>query len=155
MIAKTEIIELDEFLIAGISVRTTNQNRQSQKDIGGLWTRFMNENLQLQIHNRTSDDIYCVYTDYETDHTGFYTAVLGCKVNSLTQIPADFVSLTIVPDKYQVYFLTGKFPENIAEAWRFIWDNITDRKYTADFDLYSANAKSFEETEVKIFLAVN
>jgi predicted transcriptional regulator YdeE len=155
MIAKIEIIELNEFSIAGISVRTTNQNGQSQKDIGGLWTRFTNENLKLQIQNRTSDDIYCVYTDYETDHTGFYTAILGCKVNSLTQIPDDFVSLTIMPSKYQVYFLEGKFPQNIGEAWRHIWDNAIDRKYTADFDLYNANAKSFEETEVKIYLAVN
>jgi predicted transcriptional regulator YdeE len=155
MITKTEIIEINEILIAGISVRTTNQNGQSQKDIGGLWTRFLNENLLHQIHNRTSDDIYCVYTDYEADHTGFYTAILGCKVNSLMQIPNDFVSLMTVPDKYKVYFLIGKFPENVAEAWRFIWDNATDRKYTADFDLYSANAKSFEETEAKIYLAVN
>ncbi|HKB45930.1 MAG TPA: GyrI-like domain-containing protein [Chitinophagaceae bacterium] len=155
MIAKTEIIEQKEFSIAGISVRTTNQNGQSQKDIGDLWTRFMNENLLQQIHKRTSDDIYCVYTDYETDHAGFYTALLGCKVHSLTQIPDGFVGITIVAGKYQVYFLEGKFPQNVGEAWRHIWDNAIDRKYTADFDLYSADAKSFEETEVKIHLAVN
>ena len=114
MIAKTEIIEQNGFSIAGISVRTTNQKGQSQKDIGGLWTRFTNENLQQQLQNKTSDDIYCVYTDYETDHTGFYTAILGCKVHSLTQIPDGFVGITIVPDKYQVYFLEGKFPQNLG-----------------------------------------
>lgn len=154
MIAKTEITEINEFAIAGISVRTTNQNGQSQKDIGGLWTRFTNENLLQQIHSRASDDIYCVYTDYETDHTGFYTAILGCKVHSITQIPYGFVGITIVPGKFQVYFLEGKFPQNVGEAWKHIWDNAIDRKYTADFDLYNANAKSFEETEVKIYLSV-
>jgi predicted transcriptional regulator YdeE len=70
-------------------------------------------------------------------------------------LPNEFVSLTIMADKYQVYFLTGKFPQNVGEAWKHIWDDAIDRKYTADFDLYSANAKSFEETEVKIYLAVN
>jgi predicted transcriptional regulator YdeE len=154
MIAKIEIIEVNEFSIAGISVRTTNQNGQSQKDIGGLWTRFMNENLQQQISNKTSDDIYCIYTDYEDDYTGFYTAVLGCKVDSLRQIPDGFVGITTMAEKYQVYFLAGKFPQNVGEAWRHIWDNAVDRKYTVDFDLYGAGAKSFEETEAKIYLAI-
>ncbi|HZV12359.1 MAG TPA: effector binding domain-containing protein, partial [Candidatus Kapabacteria bacterium] len=36
-----DLITLDEFNIIGISVRTTNQNGQSQKDIGELWEKFM------------------------------------------------------------------------------------------------------------------
>jgi predicted transcriptional regulator YdeE len=154
MITKTEIIERAGFYLTGISVRTTNQNGQSQTDIGGLWTKFMTENLMHQIHDRASDDIYCLYTDYETDHTGFYTTVLGCKVNSPLNIPAGFTGITIPAGKYLEYTLGGKFPENVHAAWHEIWNSEAERKYTVDFDLYSANAKSFEQTEVKIYLAV-
>ena len=154
MIVGTEIIEQSAFYLTGVSVRTINQNGQSKKDIMALWTRFMTDNLVQQIKDRVSDDIYCVYTDYEGDHLDFYTAVLGCRVNSLVHIPEGFTGINIPAGKYQVYSLAGKFPENVRLAWQEIWDTNVGRKYTADFDLYSAGAKSFEETEVKIYLAI-
>ena len=154
MIAKTEIFNRQEFYLTGISVRTTNQNGQSQKDIGELWSRFIKDGLLQQINDRVSDDIYCLYTDYETDHTGFYTTILGCKVNSSGSVAEGFTGITIPAGKYQVYSLSGKFPENVHAAWQEIWASNIERKYTADFDLYSANAKSFAETEVKIYLAI-
>lgn len=154
MIAKIEVVEHPEFYLAGVSVRTTNQNGQSQKDIGGLWARIMKDNLLQKIEDKASDDTYCVYTDYETDHAGFYIALIGCKINSLANITEGFSGMIIPAGKYQVYSLSGKFPENIHEAWQEIWNSDVERKYTADFDLYGANAKSFEETEVKIYLAV-
>jgi predicted transcriptional regulator YdeE len=155
MIEKIETIQQSEFYLVGISVRTTNKDGQSGKDIGGLWTRFMNEDLLQQINDRASDDIYTVYTDYETDYTGFYTAILGCRVNTLSDVPRGFAGVTINSGKYQVYTLAGKFPENVHKAWQEIWYSNVSRAYAADFDLYTANPKSFEETEVKIYLAVN
>jgi predicted transcriptional regulator YdeE len=154
MIVGTEIIEQQAFYIVGISVRTINQNGQSKKDMMALWTRFMTDNLVQQIEDRVSDDIYCVYTDYKNDYMDFYTAVLGCRVNSLTHIPEGFTGINIPAGKYQVYSLAGKFPENVRLAWQEIWDSNVNRKYTADFDLYSAGAKSFDETKVKIYLAI-
>jgi predicted transcriptional regulator YdeE len=154
MIAKTQTIEQPEFYLVGITVRTTNQNGQSQKDIGGLWGRIMRDNLLVKVEAKVSDDTYCVYTDYETDYTGAYTTLIGCKVNSLDNIPEGFTGLTIPAGKYQVYDLEGKFPEKVHKAWVEIWNSGVERAYTSDYDLYKAGAKSFEETEVKIFLAV-
>jgi len=154
MIDKTEIIEQPAFYIVGLSVRTTNQNGQSQNDIGGLWGRIMQNNLLLKIEDKVSEDTYCVYTDYETDYTGFYTTIIGCKVSSLDKISEGFSGITIAAGKYHVYDLSGKFPENVHAAWQEIWGSDVKRAYTADFDQYAANAKSFEDTEVKIYLAV-
>jgi|SRR6185503_16102762 len=154
MITKIETIELPAFDAAGIAVRTTNQNGQSAKDIGALWTRFMSENLGAKINDKAPADIYCFYTDYESDHTGHYTALLGCKVNSLAHVGAGLSGISVPAGKYDVYSLGGKFPENVHLAWQEIWGGSTDRAYTFDFDLYSGNAKSFEETEAKIYLAV-
>jgi predicted transcriptional regulator YdeE len=154
MIVGTEVIEQKAFSLIGISVRTINQNGQSKKDMMALWERFMTDNLVQQIVDRVSDDIYCVYTDYKDDYLDYYTAVLGCRVNSLDHIPEGFTAISIPAGKYQVYSLGGKFPENVRLAWQEIWDANVARKYTADFDLYSAGAKSFDETEVKIYLAI-
>ena len=154
MIVGTEVIEQPAFYLTGIFVRTINQNGQSKKDMMALWTRFMTNNLVQQIGDRVSDDIYCVYTDYKDDYLDYYTAVLGCRVNSLAHIPEGFTGINIPAGKYQVYSLAGEFPENVRLAWQEIWDSNVIRKYTADFDLYSAGAKSFDETEVKIYLAV-
>jgi predicted transcriptional regulator YdeE len=155
MITKIELTNLNGFYVTGITIRTTNQNNQSQKDIGDLWARFMADDVMSQITARLSDDIYSVYTDYETDHTGFYTAILGCKIVAPDHIPEGFTTVFIPADNYHAYYLEGKFPDNVGEAWQQIWQNASDRKYTADFDLYSFNAESFDETEARIYLAVN
>jgi predicted transcriptional regulator YdeE len=46
-------IELAEFKVIGISVRTTNENGQSQNDIGNLWAKLMGQNLIEQIPIKT------------------------------------------------------------------------------------------------------
>jgi len=154
MIVKTEAIELNEFYVAGISVRTINQNGQAGKDIKALWGRFVTENVFGSLEDKVSGDIYCVYTEYETDYTDYYTAVLGCKVKSLTQIPDGFTGVTIAGGTYIVYSLEGKCPQNVLNAWQDVWNSDVERKYTTDFDVYTPNVKSFEDSEVKIFLAI-
>jgi predicted transcriptional regulator YdeE len=156
MIEKIELIELDAFFVTGISVRTTNQNNQSKADIAMLWDNFMSGDVMSKITCRVSDEIYCLYTDYETGHTGPYTAVLGCRVNSPEMIPDDFTAVAIPKAYYHVYHLSGEFPDNVGKAWQHIWKSACSRCYTVDFDLYNAEtAESFKETEAKIFLAVD
>lgn len=152
--AKTEKSHQNQFFLIGISVRTTNQNGRSAQDIGGLWTKFTTENLGQHIPGKLSDDMYCVYTDYESDHTGHYTAVLGCRVSSVDDIPNGFSSITVPGGDYPVYYLEGRFPANIGAAWQQIWANDIDRKYASDYDWYKAGAISFEETEARIYLGV-
>ena len=150
MITKIEIHRPHEFYVAGISIRTTNQNGQSQNDIGGLWNRLINEGIVEQVQGRLSDDIYSVYTDYESDHTGFYTVLLGCKV-PLGLIPPEGLTIaTIQEAKYQVYTVTGEMPASVMDAWQEIWNNCNDRTYTSDFECYSAN----EEGGLQIYIAV-
>lgn len=57
-------MELTDFPIIGISVRTTNENGQAIKDIGPLWERFLSENLIEKIPNKVDPTVYSVYTDY-------------------------------------------------------------------------------------------
>lgn len=149
-----ERVNLPHFFVAGIAVNTTNQDGQSAKDIGDLWTKFTTENMTEKIAGKLSEDIYCVYTDYESDHTGRYTAVLGCRVENGADINSSFFTALVPAGDYHIYKPQGKFPENVANTWRQIWQTDIDRKYSADYDCYKTGAKSFEETKVEVYLAV-
>ncbi len=151
---KYETKELPQFNIVGISVRTTNQNGQSQKDIGELWGKFTGSNAAGQIHNKESNDIYCVYTDYESDYNGKYTTILGCRVKSLDSIPVGMVGITVSKTKYRVYTSVGKLPGCVVDTWMKIWNTKIDRKYAADFDVYGAKAQNHDSAEVETYLSV-
>jgi predicted transcriptional regulator YdeE len=148
-------IELPMFFVAGISVRTINQDGHADKDIGGLWQKFTQEKLADKLEDKEGEELYCVYTNYEGDHTGYYTAILGCKVTSIEYLPDGFVGKAIAAGKYNVYTPEGKFPANIAATWRHIWATAEDRIYTADFDVYDVAGKNFEDIQSKVYVAVD
>src|SRR5579862_1938517 len=143
-----ETIQLDEFFIIGISVRTINQNGQSQKDIAGLWVRFMQENIMDIIPDKITNEIYCIYTDYSNDFNGGYTTLLGCKVFSIHNVPERFTGKTISAGNYQLFLSTGKIPDSVVATWEYIWSSKTERKYLADFDVYGIKAHEMDSAEV-------
>ncbi|HEX3767815.1 MAG TPA: GyrI-like domain-containing protein [Puia sp.] len=146
---------LSAFHIIGISVRTTNVNNKALKDIGELFGNFVSQNMMGKIPEKVTEDIYCVYTDYESDFNGPYTAIVGCKVSSLDDIPTGFIGKTIPDAKYQVYKSTGKLSVSLTKTWEEIWNTDLDRRYSADFDIYGDKAKDFENDEVDTYVAIN
>ncbi|HEY2650200.1 MAG TPA: GyrI-like domain-containing protein [Puia sp.] len=146
---------LGAFHIIGIFVRTSNVNNKSLKDIGDLFGRFMSQNISEKIPDKINGDIYCVYTDYETDYNGPYTTIIGCKVSSLKEIPIGLIGKTIPESKYQAYTSTGKLSESLAKTWEGIWNTELDRRYSADFDIYGEKARDFENAEVDTYVAIN
>ncbi len=75
-------LELEDFEIVGIAVRTTNQNGQAEKDIGTLWENFYKDESIAKIEGKISEDLYCIYTEYEKDHLGAYTTILGYQIET-------------------------------------------------------------------------
>lgn len=147
---------LGEFYIIGISVRTTNVNNKALKDIGDLFGNFIGQNLMLKIPNKMTEDIYCVYTEYESDYMGSYTTIIGCKVSSLAEIPSGFIGKTIPESKYKVYRSTGKLSVSLVKTWETIWSSSNlDRRYTADFDIYGEKARDFDNAEMDTYVAIN
>jgi predicted transcriptional regulator YdeE len=152
--AQVKIIEMPGFTVVGVSVKTTNQGMQSQKDISNLWGLFVGQNLVAQIHDKTSPDIYCIYTDYESDFNGPYTTLLGCRVNSLRSIPNGLIARAIPASTYQVYRSTGKLPDSVVKTWAEIWRSGIKRKYIADFDVYGINTQNPEQTAVDTYVSI-
>jgi len=154
---KMENITIQKFYIAGISVRTTNQNGQASEDIEALWERFWTEDIQNKIPNKTGDEIYAVYTDYESDFKGFYTTIIGMSVDSLENCPEDFVGIIIEADNYEKFVSKGKMPQAVVETWLEIWadqDLNSRRAYKADFTIHGKKYYDGDNAEVETYLSI-
>lgn len=148
--------KIEKFNVIGISVRTTNENGQASIDIPALWNRFMTEGIANQIPNKLNDSIYCMYTDYELDHTKPYTTILGCLVENLETIPDGMIGKTIENGIYSKRVAKGNILEGMVfNEWIAIWNSDINRSYTADFEIYGEKAQNPENAEVEIYLAVN
>jgi predicted transcriptional regulator YdeE len=151
----TKTKRLEEFHVIGISVRTSNKDGKSQKDIGELFGIFFRDNLIEKIPNKENNDVYCIYTEYESDFKAPYTTVIGCKVTSLEKVPAELIGITVPTLKYLVFRSTGRLPESVGKTWDQIWQSGISRKYIADFDVYGQKAQNPNDAEVDTYISID
>lgn len=147
---------VENFKIIGISVQTSNQNGQNAEDIGNLWGRFFSENLIENIPNSLGNEIYAIYTDYQSDFTGGYTAILGLKVSSIDTIPTGLIAREFDAGNFKIFTATGIIPNAVIDTWEEIWTNDKElnRKYSYDFELYDLKSQNGINSEVAIFIAI-
>ena len=146
---------IQTFAIIGLSIRTTNENQQAMQDIPALWAKFFAENTLAKIPNKVDDTLYCIYTDYEKDYTRPYTTLLGCKVESLDEIPDGLSGRLIKGGTYTTFTATGNINEGIvAQEWIKIWNSNLERAYTADIEVYGEKAQNPEKAEIDILIAI-
>ncbi len=148
-------VNIEPFQLIGISVRTTNQNGQAAKEITEMWGRFMSENLLDSIPNKIDNTLYSLYTDYEGDHTQPYTAILGCRVKHLQDIPEGMVGREFDGGNYAKITARGDLTNGlIVHEWTKIWEMDLERKFTADFEAFGQKAQNPTDAEVDFFIAV-
>jgi len=140
------LVSYDSMNIIGIQVRTSNQREKNPTTakIPQLWQRFFTENIAEKIPNKLNDtQKIALYTDYEGDHTGDYSLIIGMPVKALRKIPAGMVGMSITPSTYYKFVGQGAMPEAIISTWHKIWDYFShdqqhQRTYHADFELYDS-----------------
>ncbi|MEB2778898.1 GyrI-like domain-containing protein [Algoriphagus sp. C2-6-M1] len=147
---------IDPFKIVGIATRTSNVSGKAAEDLGNLWGRFFEEQIGTKIAGKVSEDIYSIYTDYESDYTGEYTCVIGYQVDNLENIADSLVAREFDGGKHTKFVAKGNMPEAVVNTWNEIWakDAELDRKYTADFEVYGTKSQQGENSEVDIFIAL-
>jgi predicted transcriptional regulator YdeE len=141
----------EKFFI-GLELRTNNEECSSampaHKD------RFFNENISAKIPNKLNSNILALYTDYEGDYTKPYSWILGIEVSSLDEVPAGLVGKVIPESKYAVFKTQGEFPQGLIAAWQAVWKSNLPRSYTSDFELYRSDFNAEENSEVKVYIAI-
>lgn len=144
------------FKIIGITTRTTNQNNQSAEDLGNLWSQFYAENIFEKIPDKVSSDIITIYTDYVSNYTQAYTAIIGVLVSTLDSVPEGLTGREFEAENFQKFTAKGAMPKAVVNTWMDIWqqDKELNRKYTYDLEVYGEKSQNGENAEVEIFIAI-
>jgi len=148
-----KLVELQPFTLAGISIRTSNseQSQTLKKNIGDLWRDFFGQDLANKIPNKLPDSpIYGVYSAYESDANGPFTATVAVSVTAAS--PA-FDTIEVSGGRYLVFEARGAIPQSVIEAWGKIWSFFATskewkRRYAVDFEVYR------NSDVVEIYIAV-
>ncbi len=150
-----QIIKIEPFNVIGISIRTTNKNGQASKEIAELWDKFMSEDILTKIPNKVDNEIYSLYTDYESDHTKPYSAILGCKAENLDTIPTGMVGKSFYGGNYVKTTAKGDLMQGlIVNEWSRIFEMELDRTYVADFENFGEKAQNPADAEVDFYVGI-
>ncbi|TVZ15497.1 GyrI-like domain-containing protein [Maribacter sp. MAR_2009_72] len=150
-----QTVKIEPFNIIGISIRTTNENGQASKEIAQLWGKFMSESTLEKIPYKVDHEIYSLYTDYEGDHTKPYTAILGCKVENLDNIPNGMVGKSIRGGTYAKTTVKGDLMHGlVVDQWSKIFEMEWDRTYDADFEVFGEKAQNPSDAEIDFYVGI-
>lgn len=147
-----EIVELEEKIVEGIWIKTTNENGQSMQDIGELWNRFFTQGVYDKIEGKVNNKTIGLYTEYEKDYTKPYTFMVGVEVDH----KENKEMVKIIPKgKYAKFVIIGDVQKAVGTLWETIWQMDLDRTYTGDFEEYQNNSQNLQEQEIHVYIAIN
>ena len=161
-IKETSIIRkhVNSFTVIGISARTKNAKEAGLDGvIGKQWQKFFQEGVLENIPGKISPVIYAVYTDYESDHNGEYTYVIGASVKEGTRAPAGMVAVTVPAGSFAVITSDrGALPQVVPSAWQRVFqledERQLNRVYKTDFEVYDQRAQNPQDAQVDLYLGV-
>lgn len=134
---------VEPFTVAGLQVRTRNADEQQgdTAKIGPMWQQFFTEGLFDNVPARQSESfVYGVYSDYESDATGYFNVTAGVQVDATS---AGYPAVDVEGGDYLVFSAKGPMPDCVIQAWGLIWAYFADnpqtvRRFATDFEVYNA-----------------
>jgi predicted transcriptional regulator YdeE len=126
--------------------------------IGRQWHRFITDAMN-KIPGKDGSNLYAIYSEYESDHNGEYTFLVGAPVKGGVAAPAGMVLRRIPAGAYAVITTEkGPFPKVVPEAWTAIFklqdEGTLKRTYQTDFELYDERALDPQNGVVDIYVGI-
>lgn len=144
---KYEIVNLEEKIVVGVSVFTSNDDANMGKTIGGLWEKLYQSGINETIKNKVNEYAIGLYSDYEDNK---YLVTVG---NEVCKTENEGLTIKKIPTgKYAKFSIEGHMEEAVAEAWNKIWQMDLDRSYEADFEEYLNS--DFNNAKVDIYISL-
>ena len=150
---KYEIVELEEKVVTGVQIKTTNQDGKSIQDIGATWQKLFTEGIYERIENKVNSKTIGLYTEYEGDYTKPYIFVSGAESDK-KQNSEQLVSKIIPKGKYAKFVIIGDIQNSVGQAWQEIWNMELNRKYICDFEEYQNNSEDMKNQEIHIYIGI-
>lgn len=151
---KYEIVELEEKVVTGIKIKTTNKAGKAMQDIGITWQKLFAGEIYEKMPNKVNGKTIGLYTEYEGDYTKPYTFIAGAEVSKEVQNNEELESIIIPKGKYAKFIIIGDVQNSVGQAWQEIWNMDLKRKYTCDFEEYQNNSEDMQKQEIHIYIAI-
>lgn len=151
---KYEIVELEEKVVEGIRIKTTNQEGKSVQDIGMTWQKLFEDGVYNRIQNKVNNKTIGLYTEYEGDYTKPYIFIAGAEVSKEEKDNEELANKVIPKGKYAKFVIIGDVKNSVGQAWQEIWNMNLNRKYTCDFEEYQNNSEDMQKQEIHIYIAI-
>jgi len=148
---KYEIVTYPGFNIIGLATEIPRGN--SPEEMGALWQKFLQENLWDNIPHKDSNEIICLYTDYEGGYDAPMTAILGAKVSTIKEVPENLIARKVSTASYARFVGKGAIPEVVGQTWHTIWNSALEPAFTNSFEVYAHNQNP-KNAKVDIYLAI-
>jgi predicted transcriptional regulator YdeE len=149
------------FYIAGLTTRTNNAHEMSGKGkIGNVSQEFLHPNLAAKIPNKIGVDLIAAYTDYETDHTGHYTYLLGLPILSAESLPASLTVKHVPAGRYAVFSSSrGPITQIVPEIWQRIRSMSPGelggtRAFKTDYEIYDQRAANPDNAQIDVYVGL-
>lgn len=156
-----EIVHVEEKRVAGIQIRTSNNDPHMSQKIGELWQRFYQDGIYHSIPDKRNDKSIGLYTHYEMDVHGEYDVIVCCEVQEAGDSDAkqsleetEIQIETIPAGKYAKFIVQGHMQQAVAEFWMKLWSMKLDRKFSSDFEEYQSGG-DMDNAEIHIYIALN
>ncbi len=149
---KAGLEKVSAFDVIGVSAMVAG-NETAAEEINALWQTFFENSVGQHVTNRVDDIIYCVYSDYQGDHTQPYRVTIGYKVDSEPdKVPNGLQRVQVKEADYAMMSAAGEQPKALIETWQAIWQSDLDRRLETDFEVYGQ--RFFEEGLHEVLVAV-
>ena len=149
---------LETIQMMGIKASTSNTLEADPLSarIPELWQRYFSENIEEQIPNKLENGgLLGVYTDYDEEHRGHYSLIVGRQVLAVDVVPDGFTAVEIPAGHYLVFSAEGDMPATVYTMWRTIREYFSQsttqvRAFTTDFERYNNE----NPNKIDIYIAI-
>ena len=151
---KYEVVQLGEKKVAGIRIRTQNDDADMSNQIGMAWQRFFEGGIYASIPNKLNNKTMGLYTNYENGVSGKYDVMVCCEISTLEQLPNALETETIPQGKYAKFVIQGHVQRAVQAFWTELWTMDLDRRYGCDFEEYQGG-DDMEHAEIHVYISLN
>lgn len=137
------VVDRPEMLVVGRAVRTSNaeETEPGRGRLDALWARAGAPGAFAHVPGRVDENIYAVLTDYESDHHGSYTQVVGVAVRSAAALPEGMVAVRVPGVQALKLEARGPMPGALREVWQWLWKHTESggtppRAFTTDLEVH-------------------
>jgi predicted transcriptional regulator YdeE len=140
---QVNIVERPEILVVGYAARTTPaaEADPTRAQLPALWQRAGAPGAFAHVPGRVDENLYAVLTDYESDHHGAYTQIVGIAVRSAARLPEGMVAVRVPGVPVMKLEARGPMPQALVECWQEVWKHTESgatptRAFTTDVEVH-------------------